>query len=62
MRLILLFIVFMVIQKRPPKPKPESVYMLEPRRSSRVRNSVASYCDEVSIYVFHLLATEDLRM
>lgn len=36
-------------QKRPPKPKPESVYMLEPRRSSRVRNSVASYCDEVDI-------------
>ncbi|RVX22865.1 hypothetical protein CK203_008419 [Vitis vinifera] len=51
-----------ISQKASPKPKPESVYMLEPRRSSRVRNSVASYCDEVSIYVFHLLATEDLRM
>ncbi|RVW56527.1 putative B3 domain-containing protein [Vitis vinifera] len=40
-------------QKRPPKPKPESVYMLEPRRSSRVRNSVASYCDEIPLLLLH---------
>lgn len=32
-----------------PKPKSKSACMVEPRRSSRARNPVQSYCDEVFI-------------
>ncbi|XP_052184674.1 putative B3 domain-containing protein At5g58280 [Diospyros lotus] len=40
--------------KRHPKPKSESIYTLEPRRSSRARNPVPSYRDDVNIELPHL--------
>ncbi|KAK9280499.1 hypothetical protein L1049_014191 [Liquidambar formosana] len=36
-------------QQRPARPKSKSICVLEPRRSSRARNPVPSYCDEVDI-------------
>lgn len=35
-------------QQRLVKPKSESAYVIEPRRSSRARNPVPTYRDEVS--------------
>jgi hypothetical protein len=44
-----------MVQQRPPKPKLKTTCLSEPRRSTRSRNPVPSYRDDVSNDVFNSL-------
>lgn len=42
---------FLMAQQHSPKPKSKTTYVSEPRRSTRARNPVPSYRDDVSNHI-----------